>query len=660
MNKIKIIFTIDTENPQTPLYQKKFSDNRIWSNGAGIEKIVALLNEFSIIATFFVNIYEYKVWGGNEIRRILRFLDEKGQDVQLHTHPIWTDLKRREFMHQYSFEEQKAIIKFGKEFIEDAIGKQVNSHRAGGYGFNENTLNACIENNILIDSSNFYGHPNCQTVITKNKVVEKNGLFEIPITSFRLNGKISKLDINWLAYDDLEKVLKRFSENRETDVLNIMFHSYSLTESKDGYSSFEYSPVKENQLRNLLKFIKNYKVFEPVNLVNAVSNGGDQTGSLNEIKHDSRPASLHIPKKQIVFVKKIPQIRIFKQAFALKKMYPEYEIVLVANIIDRELFEPVFDKIIQFNNSAELKSIISKLSPMLFHAHGEPNMEPAIVMQITHFPVIYDVYDFSGIRYGVEKLSPEDRENEKYVLENADAIVFKFPQNILNYYRELGYKIEVPVLTYLDYCLPEYFANAEPVNGPFQLTYAGVLNSSVLPAYKYGNNQYIEIVKEIISQKIGFNIYINKWQIESEDMYADYIALSKQTDYFKFNFALPQVALQNKIASDHFGCSLHNFQITEHHPLFGQTSIGNKLSTYLEAGLPVIVSSNLKYNTQVVEDLGVGFGIPLNQLSDLGRKLNEIDYAGIKRRVLQVREYEFSAFNNIHRLMEFYKNTVNQ
>jgi hypothetical protein len=360
-------------------------------------------------------------------------------------------------------------------------------------------------------------------------------------------------------------------------------------------------------------------------------------------------------KRQIVFVRRRPQMRFYKIAWGLKSKYPDYELVLAANDIDYNLYKNIFDKFYQYKNKSELASIIRSNAPLIYHVKAGPNLDPVIVMENSQVPVIYDAYDFTGLRYGVESLDDEERQNERYALENAHAIVFKFPENILNYYRSKGYSIECPVLTYMDYCVPDYFATNTPENNNYHLVYAGVLNPSHYPKEKYGNNQYYHIVKEIISQGINYHIYVNKWQMLQNSEYKDYIHLMENSDNFVFHFSRSQSVLQKEISSFHFGCSLHDFNVTKHHPLFGETSIGNKLSTYLEAGLPLIVSQNLKLNTEVVESMDIGFGIKLQELHELKYRIAHTDYDRLKSNVLKVREKEMSASENVQRLIDFYK-----
>jgi len=258
----RVTITIDVENPQTPLFENKFSDNRIWSDGNGIEKIISIFNKFNLKASFFVNVYEYKIWGINEIKRIINYIHDSGYDVELHTHPIWVDEKRRENMFQFPLFEQNAIIKWGLDFIEDTIGIRPIAHRAGAYGFNQDTLTACEEQGMSIDSSNFFGHKFCKTIVTMNNIVKTDNLYQVPVTFFKKGEKIVKTDLNWINENELNLLLKHKSYN----FINFFMHSYSLTKTKDNYSTYEVDDFTTRKLENMLLNIVNTPDLEVLTL----------------------------------------------------------------------------------------------------------------------------------------------------------------------------------------------------------------------------------------------------------------------------------------------------------------------------------------------------------------------------------------------------------
>ncbi len=252
----KISITIDVENPQTPLFEKRFSDNRIWSNGNGIEKIIEILNKYGIKGSFFTNVYEYPIWGKSEMERIVKYIHDNGHDVELHTHPIWIDEKRRENMFQFPLCEQESIIQWGVDFIEKSTGRKPICHRAGAYGFNKDTLIACKKAGLKVDSSNFFGHPNCRNIWSKNKISFQNGILEFPVTYFQKDQRIIKTDIEWCSKEDIRTFLNTPTDDGCTHAfLNLFLHSYSLTKNTDNFRVFSSSEEKTSRFTEILDLL---------------------------------------------------------------------------------------------------------------------------------------------------------------------------------------------------------------------------------------------------------------------------------------------------------------------------------------------------------------------------------------------------------------------
>ena len=345
-------------------------------------------------------------------------------------------------------------------------------------------------------------------------------------------------------------------------------------------------------------------------------------------------------KKQltVAFVQSTPSIRIYKLALALKKT-GKYKTILLSENNKTKIITEAFNRVIFLNNSItttlhrrnKLGKFLYKLYRLiplniplllnflsktrnriigirfgniiktiekevdLFHAVTEPNIIPATTIKNSSKPVIYDVYDFSGIRYGVEKLNTNELKLEKFCLENSDAISMKFPEWILEYYRNLGYKINCPVFNLIDYCLPDFFSFKEKKidRNNIHIVYSGGLSPSSHPVKYCGNNQYFDILQQIIKQKIYFHIYVPP----DKKLYSDYYELGKKNKYLIVHSYKSQPELQKEMSNYHFGCCLNDFSKTEHTKLFEETSFGNKTSTYLEAGLPIIVNEKLSKPT---------------------------------------------------------------
>ncbi|MFP4053515.1 MAG: polysaccharide deacetylase family protein [Phycisphaerae bacterium] len=256
MRPIYAAVTIDTESPQTPLFEKRFCDNRFWGDPGGLEEICAVLEEFGVVGTFFVNVCEYTVWGREEMAKVVRFLHERGHCVGLHTHPIWVDEKRRENMFQLPLPEQRAILRWGADFIESCSGRRPRLHRAGAYGINADTLEALSLEGFAADCSNFSTHHFCRARLPENMPVTVGDLLVLPVTFCRKGSQCVKTDLDWIDPGDLEQYLNALADHEKINYIDYSLHSYSLTATADQFATAHPSADKAATLRRVLGMLR--------------------------------------------------------------------------------------------------------------------------------------------------------------------------------------------------------------------------------------------------------------------------------------------------------------------------------------------------------------------------------------------------------------------
>jgi hypothetical protein len=235
-NFLWALLTVDLENMNTPLMRGAYSRNLL--SIKVIRPIVKICEQYDIKAVFFVSVYEHCKFDKKTIGEVVQYLADKGHDVQLHTHPYWC--YGREHMWQFSLAEQTEIIKDGRNLLFEWLGRYPIAHRAGAYGINQETIQALHANKIPIDSSMYYQHRNCKICWSKNRIVEKNGVIEIPLTGFyrqtylclanfkiRYRKKFIKTDIDWCTLDELIHFVSEAKAN-DIKIMNLFLHSYSL------------------------------------------------------------------------------------------------------------------------------------------------------------------------------------------------------------------------------------------------------------------------------------------------------------------------------------------------------------------------------------------------------------------------------------------------
>ena len=181
----KVLITIDTE-VRTHGRPDAFDHDvagRSQSNSRGAYWIADQLKSYGFAGVFFLDVYGSGRFRGAPYRELCEGLLERGQDIQLHTHPDQMYDSKRRNMHEYSLAEQTGIVRDGMALLKDWTGKSPIAHRAGSYGANEDTLKALRVNGILLDSSFFYGRANCKLPFgNSNSPFKSHDVWEIPVT----------------------------------------------------------------------------------------------------------------------------------------------------------------------------------------------------------------------------------------------------------------------------------------------------------------------------------------------------------------------------------------------------------------------------------------------------------------------------------------------
>ncbi len=359
----------------------------------------------------------------------------------------------------------------------------------------------------------------------------------------------------------------------------------------------------------------------------------------------------------IVFAKHMAFTRVFKAGWALKEVYPDIKLTLLVTRIlhSPELFERIFDEIIYTDKDEHsIRRYAETHNPAVYHVYddGSQHVAKAIVDGVgnRNIPIVYDANDMSALYHGTD--IPGQEGMEKACVERADGFALKFPESALDWYKENGYNIKGKYLEYVDYCIPDMFANKEPRQGPRHLTHCGVTGGLGQGRRGY-NNQHIHWIPTLLNQGYYFHLYVSPWiGIPSE-----YMTLAQKSKRFTANKGLNMPQIQKVIQHFNWGCQIHDFRHSDKIPVFWETAYSHKVTTYLEAGLPLIVSDNLKWSHDLlIKRLGLGIDVTFdNDLKDFKEREQAVDYDELKKHVLEVRNNEMNAFVQVHRLVDFYK-----
>lgn len=175
---------------------------------AGVREMCAVGDEFGAKHVFFVDMcgaYTLR----DEMCSVIRWLDNAGQDVQLHAHPeylpedFWPQHNfkyRPRFMNQYADDKDDFVIGYFSKMITDITNKPLRAFRAGSFRWNAGTIRALSRHNIPLSFNNsmcaVHNEQCLHSLPTNSPFRWSNGVIEIPMSEKNI---LPRLERDWWA-----------------------------------------------------------------------------------------------------------------------------------------------------------------------------------------------------------------------------------------------------------------------------------------------------------------------------------------------------------------------------------------------------------------------------------------------------------------------------
>ena len=399
-------------------------------------------------------------------------------------------------------------------------------------------------------------------------------------------------------------------------------------------------------------------------------------------------------KKQIVFFcATTPYVMIYKIAREFKKR--GYETILITisqrNKWDIKDYHDAFDKIICSNfqlSKPNLKNFFNmlkrvpylaraiyemkKLKPYVVFSIANPTYITALAMRFfKKYPIIYFPYDISSQEYSnlgeamMKGYKEYEVNAERYCFEHADGIMHKGAPNELQHLKTssmLGSPIKTTPLNifFPPYCSDEFIV---PINknklskedNEFHLAYVGGLfvDKETLEFYR-------SFFQRLIDQNIHIHSYSKTQHLSKEEDKKNLLPLIKSLDpkFFHIEFALPPKKLIKEISKYDFGLFVDCYGADPQSVLVVSYSTGNKISSYLEAGIPFFYSKNFMSIDKILKKYNLDLGLKdLNEFNDFNKKLKKLDYAKLEKNILRMRK-DFNMAKHFLRLENFIKEVI--
>jgi len=322
--------------------------------------------------------------------------------------------------------------------------------------------------------------------------------------------------------------------------------------------------------------------------------------------------------------------------------------------------DPHFEAVFLFRNKWHLRRILRAIPEVwLMHSFAPKSYYPDIARQTLSVPFIHDMQDVYATYYGLKpnlKWLRKELPHERACLEQADGLIGQsLEPNVA--YRKYHSTHKPPTLFFPLYCDEDVFCSNTQKLLPdnIHIVYAGGVAGSHRNPKQYGNIQFQSLIEKLGKQQIHFHIYPSPSNVRAD--YEEYEKLDDSNPWFHFHRSVSQQELTSELSKYHFGILPFFRELSEQSDDKLKYATTLKLFNYLEAGIPVIVSRDLGYQSWLIKRTQSGFFIDLDQLDAIRDIILKTDYDSLIAAVLKARK-TLSLKEQSLRLEHFYQRIV--
>ncbi len=383
------------------------------------------------------------------------------------------------------------------------------------------------------------------------------------------------------------------------------------------------------------------------------------------ISEINRPSA----KKKILYVSVIPTFNLQRQSAHLRKTGQFETVLLTETPWLADSMAPYFDALYVYNSRYDLARILSRARPYLIHAQGAMGSSDyygVLASLLGRSPTVFEFYDVQTLALArddaVELYGEIDADlsifSEKFVFNKCAGVIVGYSQDACRMLKQ-RYNSSVPVLEFHNYVCDDFICDGaekySAKDGKIHLVYGGNVAPSHLPQRLFGDVQFHGLIDKVTSQGICFDIFHSPHlsRIRAKQFLADYIELSQANPLFNLRHGLAPDVATREFAKYDFGAMIYLFDRGTFLKIHNDMRLPGKIFTYLEAGLPIIISEELSYPARIVRDYEIGIVVSQRDLEHLPAIIGSCDLDKLRANVRQARQ-ELSMARHIGRLVQFY------
>jgi len=388
------------------------------------------------------------------------------------------------------------------------------------------------------------------------------------------------------------------------------------------------------------------------------------------------------PEPKIVFVAIIPFYQILRESIVLRQRgYTTWLLHLTELDAETEkMFSKHFDSVQPLPRNLDILGVVlRRLDMKLVHMQTQ-QFEVHVPMtryvlenrgDAKSFCEFYDVLsmliDHDVLKRLWRDAADYDFANERYIFETADAVSCRFDTRWREELRE-KFPAAGPMIEMHPYPLDEFIGygqkklssenNRPHLVYPAHITKFEADGSVQWPTIRTLGAVPYYYATTLTGQGLDFTIYNEITHSVDDPGYKLYRELEREDPLFHFLPGIPPEQFTEVVGRYNFGINLTTADPAKMEVRDSQYDVfATKIFTFLEAGLPMIVSKELRVMANFVEYYGVGFTVSRHELDTIGERIKSFDYAAA---VANIRKYNeaHSMDREIERVIAIYHQLV--
>lgn len=322
-------------------------------------------------------------------------------------------------------------------------------------------------------------------------------------------------------------------------------------------------------------------------------------------------------------------------------------------------FSEGFTAIVSYRNAWHLRRLLRALpKPWLIHGFAPKSHYPDVARKaMADVPYIHDLQDTLVVYYGTtptKRWLRAELPHEKACMAHADGVIAHSLEPAEGFRRYgIPRSTRPPTLFFPLYCDDDRFITGVPKisDTEIHLVYAGGVAGSHRDPRYFGNIQFFGLIDTLTKQGLHLHIYPSPTTLDADR--TEYMELARSNPRFHYHDPVKQEALAGELARYHFGLIPFFVERSDQSSEKLKYATALKLFNFLEAGLPVVVSKDLGFQSWVAQRSGAGLVVGSDELVGLAELFVKFGKGAVEQG-----QQGLSLRGNIPRLLHFYEQVV--